>query len=151
MPTSTQAKKTVYVTNNADEEMSWIKTICEGVSKAFNTIRKPLQYIPTLMLLCEVKQRPGLSAIALTTAVIQRLSEAGIDTGTNPDGSPNKIGQFVRIFSEEIVREFQDNASVNLAVDAGSVTTQATGANAGGPVTVFGTNVLPTQAQGIIR
>lgn len=131
--------------------MSWITTICEGISKAFETVRKPLQYIPTLLLLCEVKNRPGLSAIALTTAVIRRLSEAGIDTGVNPDGSPNKICQFVRIFSEEIVREFQDNASVALAVDANSITTQAMGANAGGPVTVVGQNVLPTQAAGIIR
>ena len=84
--------------------MSWINTIAQGIENAFKAVRPALQSIPPLLLLCEVFQRPGLSAIALTSAIIRRLPEAGIDTGPNNDGSPNKINQFVRIISEEWIK-----------------------------------------------
>ncbi len=93
--------------------MSWITSISDGIKKAFDTVRPALPVIPALLLLCEIKNRPGLSAIALTGAIIRRLPEAGIETGVNPDGTPNKINQFVRIMSEEIVTEFKDNARIN--------------------------------------
>ena len=87
--------------------MSWITSIAQGIEKAFSGIRPALKMIPPLLLICELYRRPGLSAIALTSAIIRRLPEAGIETGVNADGSPNKINGFVRIISEEIVKEFK--------------------------------------------
>ena len=98
--------------------MSWINKIANGIEKAFSTVRAPLQIIPPILLICEVYQRPGLSAIALTSSNIKRLSEAGIETGVNNDGSPNKINQFVRILIEEIVQEIKDNARVTCVVES---------------------------------
>ena len=131
--------------------MSWISSISNAVEKALGTVRHPLKAIPPLLLICELHNRPGLSAIALTTAIIRRLSEAGICTTLNADGSPNKICQFVRIGCEEIVKEFQDNGVVDSVIETGAVITTGTGANAGGPVTVVSTNTMIGQLKGIIR
>ena len=48
--------------------MSWINKIANGIEKAFSTVRAPLQIIPPILLISEVYQRPGLSAIALASS-----------------------------------------------------------------------------------
>lgn len=131
--------------------MSWIKTISDGIGAAFDFIRPALIPIPPLILVCSVMNRPGLSAIALAAAIIRRLPEAGINTDAGPDGSQNKVTAFVRIFSEEIVNELKNNARIDLVIAPGSMTSFGTGANAGGPVTIFSTNTMPSSASGIIR
>ena len=131
--------------------MSWINTIAQGIENAFKAVRPALQSIPPLLLLCEVFQRPGLSAIALTSAIIKRLPEAGIETGVNADGSPNKINQFVRVLCEEIVTEIKDNAKVTCVLQPGTINSIGTGANAGGPVVVTSYNTIPVNTMGIIE
>lgn len=131
--------------------MSWINKIADGIEKAFSTVRAPLQIIPPILLICEVYQRPGLSAIALASSIIKRLPEAGIETGVNNDGSPNKINQFVRILSEEIIQEIKDNARVTCVVESGTINSLGTGANAGGPVVVTSVNTIPINVMGIIE
>lgn len=131
--------------------MSWITSIAQGVEKVFNGIRPALKSIPPLLLLCELNKRPGLSAIALTSSIIRRLPEAGIEIGTNADGSPNKICLFVRIISEEIVKEFKDNARVTCVIEPGSVMSRGTGANAGGPVVVTSVNTMIGKILGLIE
>ena len=131
--------------------MSWINKIANGIEKAFSTVRAPLQIIPPILLICEVYQRPGLSAIALASSIIKRLPEAGIETGVNNDGSPNKINQIVRIISEEIIQEIKDNARVTCVVESGTINSLGTGANAGGPVVVTSVNTIPINVMGIIQ
>lgn len=131
--------------------MSWINKIANGIEKAFSTVRAPLQIIPPILLICELYQRPGLSAIALASSIIKRLPEAGIETGVNNDGSPNKINQFVRILSEEIIQEIKDNARVTCVVESGTINSLGTGANAGGPVVVSSVNTIPINIMGIIQ
>lgn len=131
--------------------MSWIESIANGINKVLKSVRPALPAIPALLLISELKSRPGLSAIALTSAIISRLNEAGITTGVNEDGSENKINKFVRIMCEEIINEIKDNAVVNAVIEPGSVITTGTGANAGGPVTVISTNTMVSQLLGLIR
>ena len=131
--------------------MNWIVNISKGIEKAFKGVRPALKSIPPILLVCELYTRPGLSAIALTSAIIRRLPEAGIETGVNPDGSPNKINAFVRILSEEIIREFKDNAIVNGVIEPGAVTSVGTGGNAGGPVVITSVNTMMGKLMGIIR
>ena len=131
--------------------MSWINTIAQGIENAFKAVRPALQSIPPLLLLVGVTQRPGLSAIALTSAIIKRLPEAGIETGVNADGSPNKINQFVRVLCEEIVTEIKDNAKVTCVLQPGTINSIGTGANAGGPVVVTSYNTIPVNTMGIIE
>ena len=131
--------------------MSWINTIAQGIENAFKAVRPPLQSIPPLLLLVGVTQRPGLSAIALTSAIIKRLPEAGIETGVNADGSPNKINQFVRVLCEEVIKEIKDNAKVTCVLQPGTINSIGTGANAGGPVVVTSYNTIPVNTMGIIE
>ena len=131
--------------------MSWITRIADGIQTAFSVVRKPLLSIPPILLISEVYQRPGLSAIALASAIIRRLPEAGIETGVNNDGSPNKINQFVRIFCEQVVQEIKDNARVTCAIQPGTINSVGTGGNAGGPVVVTSFNTIPINIMGIIE
>lgn len=132
--------------------MSWINSIANGIERAFDYARPALTAsIPPILLLCEVKTRPGLSAIALASSIIRRLPEAGIQTGVNPDGSPNKINQFIRIMSEEIVKEFKDNALITCGVQSSTINFVGTGVNSGGPMVVSGLNTLPIIINGILH
>ena len=131
--------------------MSWINTIAQGIENAFKAVRPALQSIPPLLLLVGVTQRPGLSAIALTGAIIKRLPEAGIETGVNADGSPNKINQFVRVLCEEVIKEIKDNAKVTCVLQPGTINSIGTGANDCGPVVVTSYNTTPVNTMGIIQ
>lgn len=107
--------------------MAWIKQIADGINTAFKAIRPLPQVIPALLLICEIKNRPGLSAIALTTAIIRRLPEAGVDTGVNPDGTPNIVLKVIRICCEEIVKELKDNARITCVLNTGHIASAANG------------------------
>ena len=131
--------------------MSWIESISSGIEKAFSTVRPALKFIPPILLLCELKSRPGLSAIALTSAIIRRLPEAGIETGPNNNGSANKINQFVRIMCEETIKEIKENARITTVIEPGSVITRGTGASAGGPIVVVSTNTIVSRALGLLE
>ena len=92
--------------------MNWINNIMNMVSTAFNTVRKPAQSIPPILLLCEINNRSGLSAISLTSNIIARLPEIGFNTGVNPDGSANMVNQYTKIICEELIKEIQNHALV---------------------------------------
>lgn len=131
--------------------MSWIENIAKGIGNVFEKCRKPLAAIPTILLLYEINKRPGLSAIALASAIISRLSEAGIVSELNPDGTQNKICKLIRIISEEFVNELHNNAQIVVGSNIGNIMSIGTGSNAGGPVVVQSQNMLPFQIKGILR
>ena len=131
--------------------MMWIDKISEGIKSAFSHVRPPLLAIPPILLICEANSRPGLSAIALTSAIIRRLPEAGILTGVNPDGSPNIICKFVRILVEEFIKEFQNNASVNASLGPSKLDIKGAAVGPAGPMPVSATNILPLILNGILR
>ena len=131
--------------------MSWINTIAQGIENAFKAVRPALKSIPPLLLLCEVFQRPGLSAIATTGNIIKRMPEAGIETGVNPCGSPNVNNKFIRIICEEVIKEIKDNAKVTCVIAPTSINSIGTGANADGPVVVTSYNTIPVNTMGIIE
>lgn len=131
--------------------MSWIQTIADGIEKAFDAVRPALKSIPPFLLICELYKRPGLSAIALTSAIIRRLPEAGIETGVNSDGSENKVNKFVRIMCEETIKEIKDNARVTCVIEPGSVIGTGTGASAAGPIVVTTINTMIGKTVGLIE
>lgn len=131
--------------------MAWIETISSGIEKLFKKVRPALPAIPPILLLCELKNRPGLSAIALTAAIIQRLPEVGIETGNNVDGSANKITGLVRVMVEEIIKEIKDNGVVTAVIEPGTISTFGTGGNAGGPVSIVSTNTVVSSMLGMMR
>ena len=124
--------------------MMWITQIANFIKNKFNFVRAALPVIPPMLLVCEASRRPGLSAIALATAIIQRLPEAGISVENNPCGEPNKIMKAIRIGCEEFVNEFKNNSRVSMVLPTGSVTITGTG-----PYTFTATNLLPVSIEGI--
>lgn len=131
--------------------MGWISSIAEGIKTTFETVRPALQVIPPLLLICEIYKRPGLSAIALTSAIISRLPEAGIETGVNADGSPNMVNGLIRIMCEEFINEIKTNARVSCVIEPGSIIGTGTGANAGGPIVVQTLNTVIAKTLGIVE
>lgn len=130
--------------------MGWIQNIASSINNAFKAVRPPFPSIPPLLLLCELYTRPGLSAIALTAAIIQRLPEAGIPTGVNPDGSANIVCAYTRLIAEELVKEIKNHAKVVNVLEPGSIMTTCVGGNAGGPIVVNGVNTMISEAVGMI-
>lgn len=131
--------------------MTWINTIAQGIEKAFNAVRPALKSIPPLLLLCEVVQRPGLSAIATIGSIIKRMPEAGIETGVNPCGAPNVNNKLIRIVCEEVIKEIKDNAKVTCVIAPKSITSIGIGSNASGPIVVKSYNTMPVITNGIIK
>lgn len=130
--------------------MSWISTISEGITSAFSMLRVPAPPIPPILLLCEIMNRPGLSAMALTAAIISRLPEIGIETGVNPDGSANMVTQFIKVFSEELVKEIKNNAVVNCAMPPGALNITGVSAGVGGGA-VTASNATFSEIKGLVR
>lgn len=107
--------------------------------------------MPPLLLKCTALNRPGLSAYKITTQIIQNNKAIGIPTDPNPDGSDNKINQYTYNVVKCIVDAIKYDATVQVAIPMESLLIQATGANAGGPVTCVGTNLLDSIGNGIMQ
>ncbi len=112
--------------------MSWIKTISDSITAAFNGVRTPAPVIPPILLMCEIMNRPGLSAMSLTSAIIARLPEIGFNTGVNEDGSANMVNLFVKVMCEEIVKEIKNNSVVEFAMPPNSLNITGVAAGLGG-------------------
>lgn len=132
--------------------MSWLTKISDSITTVLKGVRPPAPIIPPILLLCEILNRPGLSPISLTTSIITRLPEIGIPTEPNPDGSENNINLFVKVMCEEIVKEIQTNASVQIVIQPGALNITGVGEAAGIPaIPVTATNIGFSKIGGIIR
>jgi len=107
----------------------------------------PRLYLPQIIF---AKSRAGMSSELLASSMISRFGEIGIPTGTIEDGTNNVMEAFVKAFSEEIVDHIQSQCRIDLAVDTG-IKVQASGGNAGGPVTAIGASIAPHTGIGVPR
>lgn len=121
------------------------------VTNALESAKTPVNVLPPLLLKCTALNRPGLSAYKITTQIIQNNKAIGIPTDPNPDGSDNKINQYTYNVVKCIVDAIKYDATVQVAIPMESLLIQATGANAGGPVTCVGTNLLDSIGNGIMQ
>ena len=127
----------------------------DSIISGFNTILK-LQTIggpptvPSPLILTGVKTRSGLSPTKIASRIIARKSEAGLPVGALPSGgiSPDEIMERIRM--EEIIKAFQEDAVITVAIPPGTTLTAA-GASPSGPVTVFGSTLTITTGYGIIQ
>lgn len=127
-----------------------IDSIIGGFNKILKlSVVKPLP-IPTPLILTGVPKRSGLSAILISSRIIQRKSEAGLPVGALPSGgaSPDEIMERIRI--EEIVRALQEEVLISVAIPPG-ITLTAAGISPTGPVTVFGSTIMFSKGYGTIQ
>lgn len=95
--------------------MSILSNLLSSITNTIKSARPPFPEVPAVLMLCDIKNRSGLSAISLGTAIISRLPEIGIPNGVNADGSENLINKFCMIVSEEVVNEIKRNGiSINV-------------------------------------
>jgi hypothetical protein len=107
----------------------------------------PKLSIPQVLL---AKQRAGLSPDILAASIISRFKEIGIPTGPLAGGATNVMENFVRVISEELVDAIQNDMRIDVVTDAGQ-TINGNGANAGGPIVVVGSTVVPHTGIGVAR
>lgn len=129
----------------------WISEITDNLTDVFSNARQPFQKLPALPLQAEANQRKGLSATDIASRIIERLPDAGIPTGPNPDGSRNTINDFVKIISEEFVNAIKRDSLVLLTIPSGSIKITATGGNVGGPVESTGQNWNYPEMKGVVQ
>ena len=106
--------------------------------------------IPTPLILVGVPRRSGLSAVKIASRIITRKSEAGLPVGALPSGAVNPDEVMERIRIEEIIRAFQQEAIITVAIPPGTTLTAA-GLSPAGPVSVFGTTITFTKGYGVIQ
>jgi len=106
--------------------------------------------VPTPLILVGVPMRTGLSPTKIASRIIARKSEAGLPVGVLPSGavSPDEMMERIRI--EEIIRAFQEDAIISVAVPPG-ITLSAAGISPAGPVSVFGSTITFTKGYGVIQ
>lgn len=127
----------------------------DSIINAFNkiltiqTIGTPTT-VPTPLILVGTQRRSGLSPTKIASRIIARKSEAGLPVGALPSGgvSPDEIME--RIRAEEMIKAFQEEALISVAIPPG-ITLTAAGTSPSGPVTVFGNTITLTKGYGIIQ
>ena len=95
--------------------------------------------------------RPGLSAIALTSAVITKLEAKEFKTGAGDCGMENMNNKFIKIMAEETIKHIQEYGRADNVVESKALSFQAIGANAGGPVQLSMYNTSLAEFGGIPR
>ena len=129
-----------------------VKSICQTIKNIVTqTGRSAAASIPAIIMLCSLAKRPGLSTIVSTMNVVQYMKEHGIPTEPNDDGTENLYVTLVSGIIKEVYRALQQDANVQGATAPSAISFTGTGANAGGPVQVFGVNINPFKSVSIIQ
>lgn len=131
--------------------MNVVGKITDFMNNVIDRMKTPAETLPAFLLTSVSIQRPGLSAYKIASEIISNNAAIGIETGKNPDGSPNVVNEYTYNVVKTIVDAIKNDAVVQLSVPVGSLKITAEGGNAGGPVQCIGTNVTPTILKGIIR
>lgn len=128
-----------------------IESIIEGFQKilSIQTFGSPTK-VPSPLILVGSPLRSGLSPTKIASRIISRKSEAGLPVGVLPSGgvAPDEIMERIRI--EEIIKAFQQDASITVTIPPGTTLTAA-GTSPSGPVTVFGSTITLTTGYGVIQ
>lgn len=131
--------------------MIGIKEIAQTFEGTLSALRKPANVISTIIMLCALVKRPGLSCMMSTSNILQNIAKQGCPTGPMPDGSPNLMNAAISEIVCEIFRALKEDANIQIGIPPGSLTINANGGNAGGPVTCVGTNIMPGNGVGLIQ
>jgi hypothetical protein len=133
------------------QSRSSIGNILQIIQSVFSLMKQPADTIPPPLLFIGAKLRPGLSARDMAARVISRFSESDAVNGEIFQEGNNVMTALMVITMEEIVNAIQTEAKVTTIIDPGAIIINASGANAGGPVTVVGTNINIPSAQGVVQ
>ena len=128
-----------------------IKKLTELVDKALEAASRPVNIISAFLIYATAVNRPGVSKIKISSEIISDNATLGINTGKMPDGTDNVVNEFVYNVVEKVIDTLKDDAMVECVIPIGSLIVEATGGNAGGPITAIGTNINNAKGYGVIR
>ena len=115
-----------------------IAQICQTIKNYFNNVRSPFPPLSTILLVCSMIRRPGLSVIYSVGNITKDLNKLGIPTGPMPDGSPNLTVAHTFAMTKEIYRGIKKDMIIQGGTVPGTGLVQVVGGNAGGPLTAIG-------------
>ena len=131
--------------------MLTIKKIANVIEKTLSKVKSPAEVLPAFLLYCTAMKRSGLCGEKTAAEIISQLAGAGFETGKNPDGTDNKINQFVYCVVKGIFDALKTDAVIHTGLPKGGLMVKVSGANAGGPIEAIGTNIIDTLTAGLIR
>ena len=131
--------------------MIGITQIGQSFDTLFSTLRKPANVISTVIMLCSMVRRPGLSCMVSTSNVLQDIAKKGCPTEPLPDGSPNLMNEMIASVICEVYRALKEDANIQIGLPPGVLSITVKGGNAGGPVTCVGTNITPGHGVGLLQ
>lgn len=100
-----------------------VKSICDKINSMLKTVRKPLTFLPPILLYCSLARRPGLSVIVSSSKIIKSQADFGAPTGTLPDGTPNLMNQLIVNIVDEVFRALKEDSVVQLVTSPGAIKT----------------------------
>ena len=128
-----------------------ISNIIDSITNTLDSAKMPANVLPPFLLKCTALNRPGLSAYKIASRIIENNKALGIPVEDKPDGTANLINQNTYNVVKCMVDAIKKDASVQVAIPQQSLLIQATGGNAGGPVTCIGSNLLDSIGNGIMQ
>ena len=128
-----------------------ISNIIDSITNTLDSAKMPANVLPPFLLKCTAFNRPGLSAYKIASRIIENNKALGIPVEDNPDGTANLINRYTYNVVKCMVDAIKNDASVQVAIPQQSLLIQATGGNAGGPVTCIGSNLLDSIGNGIMQ
>lgn len=131
--------------------MIGIREIGQAFETAFSTLRKPANVISTIIMLCALVKRPGLSCLVSTSNILQDIAKQGVPTENLPDGTPNLMNKVIASTVCEVFRALKEDANIQIAVPPGALSVKVSGANAGGPIEAFGFNISSGGGVGLLQ
>ena len=133
-------------------DVTSISSILDVLLGVFSGFSKPLNPLPTPIVMVGKRLRPGMSARNLTSRIVAALSEEGLQMGDVFSDGPNREAIKIKITAEKIVEMIQTEALVDVAIDIGAIQISSNGTAAGiFPVIAQGANLLPVGGGGGIR
>jgi hypothetical protein len=142
-----QAKKNIMGCIKIDKRLQKSEGLAEFINFLFEFDRIKIPKLGLFEILL-ADLRPGLDDDFISNDIISKFEKIGIPTGPLEGGRPNVMEEYTKILVSSMVDSIQNDMRVDVAVSE-NLPIQATGANAGGPIQVFGTSILPHQATGI--
>lgn len=123
-------------------DLTQIKEVIDIIIDLFNSSKTPANKIPPELLALGAKLKSGMSARDLAADTLVMLeTELGIPMGNDITyGETNSVASAFVATSKTFVEHIQENASVQGAIAPAALNITASGGNAGGPITVQGTN-----------
>ena len=122
--------------------MLGLEQICNTIKNFFNNIREPFPQLNTILLVCSMIRRPGLSTIQSVSNIVKDLNRLGIPTGPMPDGSANLTVGVMFASTKEIYRGVTEDASIQGAVVPASANVVVAGVGGGAGTIVNAPRVL---------